>query len=147
MAKITKWEPFKELEKIRREMDELMGGFFGYYPEERENVMWYPALDIEEKKADLMITVELPGMKKEDIKVTMHGDVLTISGERKFEKEEKDTHFHRIERSYGKFQRSIKLPVEVNIDKIEAKYKDGILHIKLPKSEKAKTKEISIDLK
>jgi HSP20 family protein len=90
--------------------------------------------------------VELPGMKKEDIKVTLMNNVLTVSGERKHASEEKGRTYYRIERSYGKFQRTLELPSEVVADKAKATYKDGILELTIPKSEKAKEKEIAIEV-
>lgn len=146
---ITKWEPFKDMVSLRDEIDKLFNDFFKRSPEERiePHGIWYPALDIEESKDNIKVTAELPGMKKEDIRLTISDGQLMIQGERKFEKEEKDKTYHRIERSYGKFRRTISLPTEVEEDKVKATYEQGILKVTIPKSEKVKPKEIGITVK
>ncbi len=146
---ITKWEPFKEMISLRDEIDRLFNDFFRRTPEDEmePHGVWYPALDIEESDNDIKVIAELPGMKKEDIKITISEGQLVIQGEREFEKEEKDKTYHRIERSYGKFRRSISLPTEVEVDKVKANYEKGILSITIPKSEKVKPKEIGITVK
>ena len=106
--------------------------------------MWTPNVNISETKDNIMVTAEIAGRSKEDIKVSLHENVLTISGEKKQEKEEKEPNYHRIERSYGSFTRCFDLPTTVQFDKIKANYKDGILKITLPKSEEVKPKEIPI---
>jgi len=146
---IRRWEPFSDMLSLREEIDSLFTDFFKRTPTEglaREGI-WYPALDIEETKDEFTLTAEIPGMKKEDITITFSDGQLIIQGERKFEKEEKDKTYHRIERSYGKFMRRISLPKDVEADKAKASYKQGILSVLLPKSEKAKPKEIGINVK
>jgi HSP20 family protein len=143
---LARWEPFRDLVNLREEMDRWFGPFFGSFPEERE-VFWAPAVDIEENNGNLVIKAEVPGMDKENIKVTVLDNVLSISGERKQEKETKDKTLHRIERYYGKFCRNITLPSEVDAEKVKAAYKDGVLNITLPKSESAKPKQIEVDVK
>jgi HSP20 family protein len=106
-----------------------------------------PRVDIVDEKDTVNVHIELPGMKKDDIKVIVENNVLTISGERKRETEEKDKNYLRTERVYGSFSRSFTLTDEVNTENIKADYKDGILKIKLAKAEKAKPKEISVDVK
>lgn len=101
-------------------------------------------VDVVENNEAYVIKAELPGISKNDVKITLHENVLTIKGEKKQEKEEKDRNFHRVERSYGSFERSFTLPSGVKDDKIEAAYKDGILTITLPKAEEAKPKEIEV---
>lgn len=146
---ITRWEPFKDMFSLRDEIDRLFNNFFQRVPEERAEPqgIWYPSLDIEESKDNIKVIAELPGMKKEDIKLTVTEGELVIQGERKFEKEEKDKTYHRIERSYGKFKRTITLPTKIETDKAQATYEQGILIITIPKSEKAKPKEIGITIK
>jgi len=145
MREITRWDPFKEISSLREEIDRLFDSFFGRRSliSERESV-FTPAVDVEETESSFIIRAEVPGMKKEDIKVTIDENGLTISGERKREKEEKGKTYHRVEISYGKFKRYIPFPKEVEPDKAKAKCKDGILEIEVPKSEKAKPKEIEI---
>ncbi|OQX55599.1 MAG: hypothetical protein B5M53_04045 [Candidatus Cloacimonas sp. 4484_209] len=146
---ITKWEPFKDMLSLRDEIDKVFNEFFNRTPDERieSRGLWYPALDVEESKDNIKVTAELPGMKKDDIKLTISDGQLVIQGERKFEKEEKDKTYHRIERSYGKFRRVISLPTEVVEDKAKASYENGILTVTIPKSEKVKPKEIGITVK
>jgi len=147
MSKLKRYDPFWGIESFRRDMERLFDSFFGHWPSEEYPTVWAPALDIEETKDSLVVRAEIPGMKKEDIHIQTVGDNLTISGERVHKTEEKDRHFHRVERSYGKFQRVVTLPVEVESDKAKATYKDGVLEITFPKSEKAKTREIAIEVK
>ena len=146
---LTPWRPFRELapfrefERMRREMDRLWGSFFEGRPG-REEGEWLPALDVSETKDEIVVEAEVPGMEAKDTGISCSGEVLTIKGEKKQEKEQKDENYHMIERSYGAFSRSVRLPQEVQGDKIAAKYKDGVLKVTLPKSEKAKAKEIKI---
>lgn len=147
MAKeLTVWRSFKELERMRREMDRLWESFFEERPRWRveEAGEWLPSLDLSETKNDFVVKAELPGIDPKDIDISLANDILTIKGEKKQEKEEKEENYHIIERSYGSFTRSIRLPREVQSDKISASYKNGVLKITLPKSEEAKKKEIKI---
>ena len=143
--KMKIWEPFRELVSMRDDMDRLFGTFFGSNVDNFEKY-WKPAIDIEESNGNLMVTAEIPGMTKEDIKVSVHNDVLTISGERKQENEKKEKMFHRIERCYGEFHRMIRLPATVNADKVKAVYKNGVLQVTLPKPESLKPKNIDVEI-
>jgi len=105
---------------------------------------WAPLVDIEESEKEYLIKAEIPEMKKEDVKITVQDDVLSISGERKSEKEEKGKKYHRVERSYGSFLRSFTLPDDADGTKITAEYKDGVLRLHLPKSEQATPKAIEV---
>jgi HSP20 family protein len=105
---------------------------------------WSPLVDIMEDEKEYLIKAELPDMKKEDVKLTVENDVLTISGERKYAKEEKGEKYHRIERAYGSFLRSFSLPEDADGSKVSADYKDGMLKVHLPKSERAKPKAIEV---
>lgn len=144
--KLTLWEPFRELVTMRDDMDRLFETFFGTQPQTTED-FWRPAIDIEENNGNLMVRAEIPGMNKENIKVSVKEDMLKISGERKQENETKEKTFHRIERSYGKFERIIRLPSEVDADKVKASYKDGVLNVTLPKPESMKPKQIDVEIK
>ncbi len=148
----TQWDPFKELENFERGLE----SFFGRTPSLRGNggeaesvalTEWSPVVDITEDEKEYLVKAELPEVKKEDVKVTVENGVLEIRGERKFEKEEKGKKYHRIERSYGSFQRMFSLPEGVEGDQVKAQFKDGLLTVHLPKSEKAKAKvsEIAIE--
>jgi len=139
------WRPFRELTTFREEMDKLWNRFFGEWPSmEPSRGEWAPSLDVSETKDNIVVKAEVPGMDAKDIDISLANDVLTVKGEKRQEKEEKDENYHRVERSYGAFSRSIRLPREVQSDKIKANYKNGVLKITLPKSEEAKKKEIKI---
>jgi HSP20 family protein len=107
---------------------------------------WSPLVDISEDDKEYVVKAELPEMKKEEIKISVHDDVLSITGERKYEKEEKGKKYHRVERSYGSFMRSFTLPEDADGSKVHAEYKDGVLTVSLPKSEKAKPKSIEVKI-
>ncbi len=145
---IVRWRPMRDLMSLQEEMNRIFDRFFGTLPAEDQEEMavsdWYPDVDIVENKDEIVVKAELPGMKKDDIHISYKDGVLTLEGERKKEKEEKDVNYHRVERVYGKFCRSFQLPTVIQEDKINAEYKDGILTIHLPKAEEAKPKEIEI---
>ncbi|MCI0406497.1 MAG: Hsp20/alpha crystallin family protein [candidate division Zixibacteria bacterium] len=112
----------------------------------RLNGEWVPVVDMTENKDEVVVRAEVPGMTKEDVSVTLQDNVLTLRGEKKQEKTEREASYHRMERSYGSFVRSFNLPTLVQADKAKADYKDGVLTITLPKAEEAKPKEISISV-
>ena len=149
---LTTWKPLREVtplrdfEKMRREMDRLWDSFFegGLRRRTEEAGEWLPSLDLAETKDGIIVKAEVAGMDPKDIDISLSDGMLTIKGEKKQEKEEKEADYHLVERSYGAFTRSVRLPSEVQSDKISASYKNGILKITLPKSEKAKKKEIKI---
>jgi HSP20 family protein len=144
---LMKWRPARDLWGIQEEMNRLFDEFFSRTPARfEEEGMWAPHVDISETKDDIIVVAEAPGMKKEDIKITVQDNVLTLKGEKKQEKEEKEANYHRIERSHGSFTRSFELPTTIQVDRIKANYKDGVLHISLPKAEEVKPKEISISV-
>jgi HSP20 family protein len=146
MNALTKWNPFRELEEIQNRL----GSMFGRTPlralgEEKMTVSeWMPLVDIIEDEKEYMIKAELPEVKKEDVKVTVENGTLSITGERKFEKEEKGKKYHRVERAYGSFMRSFTLPEGTTADKVSAEFKDGVLKVHLPKSEEVKPKSIDV---
>jgi len=143
---ITKWEPLHEMASMRRQMENLWESFFG--PESRDfyNEGFTTCLDVAENKDEVLVKIDVPGIDEKDFSVYLSGDNLIIKGERKEDKEEKEKHYHRIERRHGNFQRVIALPVSVNAEKINAEYKNGVLEIHLPKKEEAKPKEIQIKI-
>jgi HSP20 family protein len=104
----------------------------------------YPAVDVSEDEREITVKAELPGLESKDVDISLDRGVLTLKGEKKFEEEEKKDNYHRIERSYGSFYRSLTLPAEVKEDAVKAKFDKGVLTITLPKSEKAKSKKIEI---
>ncbi|HZU98167.1 MAG TPA: Hsp20/alpha crystallin family protein [Planctomycetota bacterium] len=142
---IARWDPWKELE----EMSSRLNRYFGKKNGEEESLTvaeWAPAVDVSETEKEFVIKAELPEVKKEDVKVTVEDGILTIQGERKQEKEEKGKKFHRIERSYGSFVRSFTLPDEADATKVAAEVKDGMLNIRLPKTEKPKAKATEVKI-
>ena len=142
---IVRWRPFRDLYNLQDDFSRMFEGFFDRGTRQVEDGgVWMPATDIQETKDDVVVSVELPGMKKDEIKVTVQDNVLTIRGEKKQEKEEKDTNYHRIEWNYGSFIRSLSLPAAVKAEKISATYEAGVLRVLLPKAEDVKPKEIPI---
>ncbi len=144
---LKRWDPFRELMSLREDMDRLFNAFFGKPITEETEGVWVPVIDIEEDNENFIVSAELPGLKKEEVKISVRGNLLTISGERKQEVETKNKTYHRVERMYGKFSRTITLPSDVDVNKIKAVYKDGVLHITLPKPETMKPKEIEVEIK
>ena len=154
MNTLVRWDPFKTQWNPLKDRDELesrLATIFGHRAstgnggkEALTVAEWSPLVDIVESEKEYLIKAELPEMRKEDVRLTVENEVLTISGERKFEKEEKGRKHHRIERAYGSFMRSFSLPEGADGSKVTADYKDGVLHVHLPKSEKAKPKSIEI---
>jgi len=148
--RLVTWSPFREIEDMERRFENIFGR--SLYPitwrrlpvEERE---WAPAIEVFEKEDHFIVKAEVPGMKQDDIDVSVVGDMLTIKGERKAESEVKEQDYYCCERSYGSFHRSVSLPSNVNAEKIEASYKDGILEISLPKAPEVKPKKIAISAK
>ncbi len=137
----------RDLEDIQDQINRVFEGMAGDPDSDNRLPRLYPSVDLSENKDSFVLKAELPGMKKEDVKVTLQNNILTISGEKKQEQEEKGKTFHRIERSYGSFSRTVELPVAVKTDAIKADFKDGVLTVELPKLEEAKPKEIAISVK
>ena len=143
---LVRWDPFRELE----DMSERLNRVFSrptLRNTGKENLTvadWMPTVDISETESEYLIKAELPEVRKEDVKVTVENGVLTLQGERRQEKEEKARRFHRVERSYGSFVRSFTLPESVDEGGVKAEYKDGVLALHLPKSEKVKPKAIDV---
>ena len=143
---LVRWSPFRELHSIQNEMNRLIESYFTNGGREIgvSAFEWEPVCNLKENDESYTLEAELPGLKKEDIKISLKDGILTVSGERKEEKEKKDKHSHIVERQYGSFCRLFTLPEKVSEDKIDASYKDGILKVLLPKTEEAKIKEIAI---
>ena len=142
--------PSPELDDMRRKFEEdvirpVMRRIYGYIPEEQKG--WAPPIDVIEKSDNFVVKVELPGMKQEDIDVSVSDDILTIKGERKPESGIKDEEYNRSEIAYGKFYRSVALPAGADTDKMEAVYEDGILRITLKKTSEAKPKKVTVQVK
>ncbi len=148
MNLLTRWDPFKEMEDLQTRLTKVFGlpvTRTGNGEKEAMTVAaWAPSVDISEDEKEWLVKADLPEVKKEDVKVTVQDGVLVITGERKFEKEEKDKKYHRIERSYGNFLRSFTLPDGADGTKVAAEFKDGVLKVHLPKNEKAKPKAVEV---
>ena len=143
---LTRWEP-RGLTPFRRQIDRLFDSFLGQETPFSTNGDWLPSLDVEETAEEVIVKAELPGMAEKDISVTLSGNNLIIKGERKREKEEKDKHFHRIERSYGTFERVVPLPTTTDPAKIDAEYSKGVLEVHLPKKPEDMPKQIEVKAK
>lgn len=151
---LVKFNPMRDLVDVEREFSKMFNALenrFGISrsknDEEYDNAVWMPLTDIYEDNDKYTLKLDLPGIKKEDVKISFVDGKLSISGERIQENESKDAKWHRVERSYGKYYRSFNLPENIVTDKINAEFKDGQLTISIPKSEEAKPKEIEIKVK
>jgi HSP20 family protein len=139
---VSRWDPFQDLLAIQDEMNQLFGR--ARTQGQAGGRMWAPALDISERKDAYVVTVEVPGVKGDDIDITLEDGLLTIQGERQFASETSEQQYHRVERRYGSFRRSITLPAQVKADAIEASFEDGVLEVVVPKAEEAKPKKITV---
>jgi len=146
---ISPWRPLRELNELQKHLEDMLGrpALARAWKPLLMEMKWMPAIDIFEKKDKLVVKAEIPGMREEDINVSVVGDTLTIKGERKVESEVKEEDYYCCERSYGYFSRSITLPSHVDAKKIEASYEDGVLEITLPKTTKAKPRKVSVSAK
>ena len=148
---LTRWDPFREMDDYTARLSRaLTAGMLAPFPQkgmtEEELVLadWAPLVDVEETDKEYLIKAELPAVRKEDVKVTIEDGVLSIEGERRQEKEEKTHKVHRIERSFGKFVRRFTVPPEAENAKVTAEFKDGVLHVHVPKTAVTKPKAIEI---
>lgn len=146
---LVRWDPFRDLEDVSDRLSWMfrrpaLSRTNGAGKENMIVADWVPSVDVSETEGEYQIKAEIPDVKKEDVKVTVEDGVLTIQGERRQEKEEKGKKYHRVERSYGTFIRSFTLPDLVDEEKVKAEFKDGVLNLQLPKSEKAKPKAIEV---
>ncbi|OGS75279.1 MAG: heat-shock protein Hsp20 [Gallionellales bacterium GWA2_55_18] len=146
---LVKWDPFKELEDVSSRLNRIFWRVPARTETDREMLAvadWAPSVDISETDTAYLVKAEIPGVKKEDVKVTIQDGMLTLQGERKQEKEEKGKKFHRIERCYGSFARSFRVPDDADENSVKAEFKDGVLNVTLSKSEKAKPKQINVSV-
>ena len=152
MTTMMRWDPFQDLRSAQDEMAQMsprLAHALGLHARQQDNdramtTAWAPALDISERKDAYLVTVEVPGVEPEDLDITMEDGLLTIKGERQFTSESSEQQFHRVERRYGAFRRSITLPAQVQADHIEATFDNGVLQIVVPKAEEAKPKRIQV---
>jgi len=146
MTVLTRWDPFRELYALQNRMNRLFEEQYGSREDSLTAGAFMPPVDIYEDEHSLQLKLEVPGIDEKDLDVKVENNTLTVSGERKFEKEEKEENFHRIERRYGSFTRSFTLPNTVNTDDINAQYNNGVLTIKLAKRAEAKPKQIKVSI-
>jgi HSP20 family protein len=151
MSTLIKWNPFGELDEVQNRLGMFFGGFPSFSGKIREGngksltlPHWSPLVDITEDDHEYLFKADLPEVKKEDLKVTVENGILSVSGERKTEKEEKKKTYHRLERFFGTFERTFMVPEDADATKIMAEFKDGVLKVHLPKSPTAKPKSIEV---
>jgi HSP20 family protein len=151
MTTMMRWDPFQDLRSAQDEMTQMspmLAHALGLHTQQGNDrartTAWAPALDISERKDAYLVTVELPGLMAEDLDITMEDGLLTIQGERQFAHDSSEQQFHRVERRYGAFRRSITLPAHVMAEGIEASFEDGVLQILVPKMEEATPKRIQV---
>jgi HSP20 family protein len=155
MATMMRWDPFQDLRDAQDEMAQMtqmsprLAHALGLHGQPQGSgraatTAWAPALDISERKDAYLVTVELPGVETDDLQITLEDGLLTIQGERQFTQESSEQQFHRVERRYGAFRRSITLPAQVQAEQIEASFDNGVLQIMVPKLEEAKPKRIQV---
>jgi HSP20 family protein len=143
---ITKYDPFREVRSLQDEVNRLFTTAFPSTTgrEDMLNGAWYPKVDIFENSDNLVVEAELPGLKRDDFELSFENNVLTLKGERKFEKKDEGDNYHRVERAYGAFTRSFTLPPTVTAEGATAEFENGVLHISLPKREETKARKIEI---
>ena len=148
MNGLIRWDPFEEMDDLQKRLTSIFGLAPTRVANGKEETMtvaqWSPVVDITEDDKEYHIKAELPELRKEDVKVAVDHGVLTISGERKFEKEETGRKYHRIERSYGSFARSFSVPDDADDARVSAEFKDGLLTVLLTKNEKARPKSMEV---
>jgi HSP20 family protein len=144
---ITRWEPFRELANLQHRVNNLLQDYRGPQNEELlSSGSFLPAVDILENEHDFVLKLEVPGIDQKDVQITLENNTLTVRGERKIEKDEKQENFRRVERSYGSFVRTFALPNTIDAENVNAEYHDGILKIRLAKKQEAKPKQIKIGI-
>ena len=146
---IERWDPFRNMSDIQGEVNRLFDGFLGRPATSGADSAvrtWAPVLDMHETENEVVLNFELPGVSEKDVALSITGDLLTLKGERTVNREFKDENAYHAERVYGKFERSVQLPMPVQSEKVKATYRDGVLEVKLPKAEEVKPKAIKIDI-
>jgi len=145
MATLDRWEPFRGTSP-ETQLNRLFSDFFGRATQDQNLTTWAPAVDIYEGEHELVVKADLPDIKPEELDIRVENNILTIRGERKFEKKVDEKNYLRVERSYGSFTRSFSLANTVNSEAIKADYKDGVLTLTIPKREEAKPKQIKVNV-
>ena len=149
MTTLTRWSPFREMDDLQSRLNSILGLSSNRRQDSNESFKipdWTPLVDISEDEKEFVIKVELPELKKEEVTVKVEDGVLTISGERKLEQENQARRFHRVERVYGRFARSFRIPEEADPEKVSAGFKDGVLAVRLPKDERTQKKAVEVKI-
>jgi HSP20 family protein len=149
MSSITRWDPFRELTQLQERMDRLFRdnvGYSGGREEALEQGSFIPPVDVYEDEHNITLKLEVPGIDQKDLDIRIENNTLTVRGERKLEKEEKQENFHRVERRYGSFVRTFQLPNTIDAEKVNANYENGVLKITLAKKAEAKPKQIQVNV-
>ena len=141
---LVRWNPMRQMLTFENEMGRIFQDLANRTADTEAQVVWAPRVDVEEGQESYVVKAELPGIRLEDIKITIADNQLVIRGERRREVEKTDTTYHRVERTYGSFERAFTLTKAVDADKIQAMYRDGVLEVRVPKAEEAKAREIQI---
>ncbi len=143
---ITRWDPFREVVALQNRMNSLFGNLNNESENPLTTASFVPAVDVYEDEKKVVLKLEVPGIEEKDLDVSVENNTLTVKGERKFEKEEKEENFHRIERRYGSFYRAFTLPTTVDTENIAAKYDAGVLKLELTKKPEAQPKQIKVNV-
>lgn len=147
MTALTQWQPFREITSLQERMNQLFRDAFSGLDSQEPGLLtssFVPKTDIYEEDDKMVLEIEAPGMREEDLNITLEGNTLTISGERKFEDERKKDRYHRVERWYGNFARSFTLPGTVDPNRVEAKYEHGVLYVTMAKKADARPRQIKV---
>lgn len=143
---VERWDPFRGMGEMQNEINRLFENFGSRPAMAGGERTWLPTVDVHETKDDIVLSFDIPGVSEKDVQLTITGDLLTLKGERRFDRESNENTYHRVERLYGKFERSVQLPMTVQTDKVKATYRDGVLEVKLAKADEVKPRQIKIDL-
>jgi HSP20 family protein len=146
MANVTRWDPFQDVLSLREAMNQLMEESFVRPATAQNGKNFVPALDLSETAEGYLVEAALPGLKPEDVEITVENNVLTIKGETRQEVDDKQRNFHRVERRFGSFQRTVGLPTTVKADRIQASLTNGVLRLEIPKAEEVKPRKISVNV-
>jgi len=146
MNSLTRWEPFRGLTSLQDQVNRLIKDSFRGTGADSSLTAWAPAVDVYETENELVVTADLPGMNEKDLDVRVENNMLTIRGERKFEKSVNEDNYLRVERAYGSFTRSFSLPNTVNTEGIKAEYNNGVLTVKMAKREESKPKQVKVSV-
>jgi HSP20 family protein len=141
---LVRWDPARELDTLQSDVNRLFDGFFGRSASPSSGRRWIPAMDLVETDEHLVLRADLPGLDREDIEIEVKDNVLTVAGERKAEHEEKGEGFHRVERAFGRFSRSLDLPQGIAADEVDARFDRGVLEVRIPKPEERRPTRIEI---